>query len=459
MLTGEFSGEWWLPSEPSRRLGGFLRLEAGQQPRLHLAGQLSDLELRFGSRAVEHPAILGITALGKPVTIVRAIESGGQTNLFAPGSGDTIVTAPRVYVGDHFRREDAAMFRRMDLRLGQLDTWFPPPLIRQEIETRRGRLEQVVLTLRAGRPVRTRMAFGRLTFGHAANATGNRRTEAWLGQSASIVATTDRRQPLTWWLATVVKPLRYLLSISTELPILVETLRLRPWTTKTDDEVEVVWANEVPTVEHRDLHPSEMLLWYGDLEGRFETALRHWFSAVDDLAPVLDQFFATYNTARSFVETRFTMTVGAAEAYHRERIGGTDVDAPTHRERIRQARAGVDPMHLDWLNGRLNNKKTLVRRLVELCGLVPEVSEIVVGSKPEAFARAVVDARNLRTHLDFSRVTAPESRGLIVLTSQLGVILEAALLCRELGLRSSDVAQRVERASRLRRLAVETSRD
>jgi hypothetical protein len=454
VLAGDFFGEWWLPSEPERRLGGLLTLEPGQEPQLHLAGQLSDLRRRLGATVVEHPTILGVTALGRPVTLVSAIESGGQVNLFVSDAGDTVVTAPRAYMGDHFEREARATFRRMDLRLSHLDSWFPPSPITQDVVAPRGRLRRTTLTLEPRRSVEVKMNFGALVFGHDSTSTGDRRTEAKFTQNASIVATTSRRQPLEWWLRRVVKPLRYLLAISTERPILVETIRFRPWSTNPDREVELVWANDKPVEEGREPHQTEMMVWYGDLAGRFEPALLGWFAAVDDLEPILDQFVATFNTSRSYAETRFTMIVGAAEAYHRERVGGTDVPKLVHRERMAQARNGVDPIHLAWLNDRLNNQPTLFNRLVQLCQIVPDVTKLMIGDDAEAFARSIRDARNLRTHLDVGGRTSVPSLRLIALAAQLGVILEAAILHRELGLDGAELASRVERASRLRRTAI-----
>jgi hypothetical protein len=458
VLTGELSGEWWLPNDPDRRLGGFLRLEPGQQPELRLAGRLSSVDLRLSSRVIEHPAVLGMTALGKAITLVRSVESG-QTQLFGAGVGDTVLTAPRAYVGGHFRREADAMFRRMDLRLSNLDAWFPPSLIDMELIAPRGRLKRSTLTLEPARNVVVHVEPCVLTFGHGFATTGNRRTEAGFTQNASIVATTDRVQPLAWWLSRVVKPLRYLLAISTERQTNVESLRLRRWATKPSAEVEVVWANDAGPDDRVEVHQSEMLLWYGDLADRFEPALHGWFASVATLEPIFDQYFATLNTSRSYAETRFTMVVGAAEAYHRERVGGTDAPSVIHRQRLSQARRGVDRAHLRWLNERLNNRPTLQRRLLELCDLVPEVTEVIVGTDIDSFVRAVRDARNLRTHLDLRGGTQPESLRLISLAAKLGVVLEAAILHCELGFDRLDLAVRVQRSSRLRRVAIAAARD
>lgn len=142
----------------------------------------------------------------------------------------------------------------------------------------------------------------------------------------------------------------------------------------------------------------------------------------------------------------------------RETVGGTDVPSPIHRERMAQAREGVDPRYHRWLNERLNNRPTLVRRLVELCKLVPEVTEVMIGADVEGFARAVKDAPNLRTHPDLSSGAQPESLRLISLAAKLGVILGTAVLHRELGFDRRDLAARVQRSSRLRRVAIATAK-
>lgn len=425
MLTGEFAGRWWTPDAPRKKFGGVLKLVPGEQPKLHVMGVMSDLQRRLGSVAVEHPVVLGMTALGKPVTLLSAYESGGEMNLFVPGAGDTVITAPLAYIGGHYRRGEDATFRSIVMDLSSLSSWFPPPAIRRKLDAPGGHLAKAVLTYKPEPQVDVDLPFGSLAFGHEFRSSGNLRTDARFAQSANVVATTRRKRPVDWWLKAVVKPLRHLLSLATEQPVEVESLRLRPRASSNGGEVEVVWANEVLRRSRRELHPHEMLFWYGDLEARFAAAMEDWFAAVEKLEDIFDQYFATLNTSRSYVETRFLMIVQAAEAYHRERIGGT---------------------------------RSLVRRVTDLCEHVPEVAQLVLEGSAESFALVVRDARNYRTHIDRRRGAPGAELNLVQLGAQLGVILEAVLLRLELGFDPADIASRMARASRLRRLAIAAGR-
>lgn len=89
-----------------------------------------------------------------------------------------------------------------------------------------------------------------------------------------------------------------------------------------------------------------------------------------------------------------------------------------------------------------------------LCQEVAETAQLVVGEDVKAFARRVTEARNLRTHLNTNRASEP---ALVLLQAQLAVILEAAILHRELGFEGNVIAERVARASRLYKLAVAAS--
>lgn len=433
MLSGEFAGQWWLPGR-RKRLGGMLKLEPGRQPMLHVMGPVSDLQQRLGAMIVEHPTVLGVTALGQSVTLVDAHESGGNTNLLAPDAGDTVITAARAYVGGHYRREDQAAFRSVVLELSGLSNWFPPPLIDRQLETSAGQLKQAILSFEPADDVTIEMPFGSLAFGYTFGASGNLRTEAHFQQHARVVATHRHKQPLAWWLRTVVKPLRFLLSLTTEDPTVVEAIYLRPRPGSSDGQVEVVWANDVPP-ERPERHAAEMLFWFADLEDRFADAMRDWFAAVDEAEVIFNQYFATLNTARSYGETRFLMTVQAAEAYQRDRLAAPASTA-----------------------GKRADEVPLLRRLTALCDFVPEVAQLMVGSDATGFARNVRDARNLRTHLNRPGRNPQTRPDLVLLGAQLAVILEAAILRRELGFSSADIADRLARASRLRRLAVAASR-
>lgn len=453
MLSGDFSGLWWLPDDPEKTWGGFLHLAEGQRPQLHVAGLMTGLTKRFAA-ITEHPVIHGVTASGKLVTLFGGTETGGQMQLFSEVIGETIVTAPRAYIGNHFASEASAGFRRMSLRLTYLDAWFPAPWIDRKIEyDSKQRLRRGVLTFEPGKGATVKLPFGSLTFDHNFSASGDQRRDAHFAQTAWIFAATDRRQPLQWWETTVVKPLRHLISLSTELPAWVEEIRLRPWVTKTDDEVEVVWANDRTLEAREDPHHAQMLLWYGDVADRLGEALTNWFAVVEAIPQVLDQFFGTFNSTRSFAQTRFTMTASAAEAYHRERIGGLDVPPEMHKKRMQQARQGVDKEFRSWLNERLwRNEPTFQRRIEELCERVPEVAKLMVGDNIEAFAGPVRGARNLRTHLGAGGEKA--THNLVQMQAQLATILEAALLQRELGVDAFYVAERIKEAGRFRRIAI-----
>lgn len=455
MLTGEFAGQWWVPGARRKKFGGVLKLARGDQPTLHLMGVMTDLQQRMGALAVRHPVIHGLTATGKAITLVSAYESGGQMNLLAPDAGDTVIAAPRAYVGGHFKSEGAATFRSIAFGLSWLSSWFPAPLIDRDIGYERGRMTRAVLTFTPQPDVEIKLPFGSLSLSYDFAATGNLRTDAHFVQRAWVVAKARQKQSLDWWLTTVVRPMRHLLTLATERPTEVTDLFLRPRLGTSDGEVEMVWATDVSQEDpERALHAGEMLFWYSDLSDRFETTMRSWFDAVDHLEGVFNQYFATFNTRRSYAENRFVMTVQAAEAYHRERIGGTDATEKEHRERVDQARAGVAGKHLAWLNQRLGNEPTLVQRLVELCEEVPEVTHLMVGDDAGGFAKTVRDARNYRTHLDPRRRVPGTNLTLVQLAAQLGVILGAVVLHRELGFDAADIASRIERASRLRHLAI-----
>jgi hypothetical protein len=459
VLTGEFAGQWWVPGARRKQFGGVLTLVRGDQPTLHVMGVMTDLQQRLGALAVEHPVIHGTTATGQPITLMRAYESGGKMNLLAPDAGDTMISAPRAYIGGHFKSEEAATFRSVAFGLSWLSSWFPAPLIDRDIGFERDRMTRAVLTFTPQPDVEIKLPFGSLSLKYDFTATGNLRTDAHFVQRAWIVANARQKHPLDWWLKTVVRPMRHLLTLATERPTEVTTLYLRPRPDTSEDQVEIVWAIDVSQEDpERDLHAGQVLFWYGDISDRFEAAMRSWFGAVETLDSVFNQYFATFNTKRSYVENRLLMTVQAAEAYHRERIGGTDAPDDVHRERIEQALRGVEGKHVAWVKQRLQNEPSLFQRIVELCAEVPEVTKLMVGGDSDGFARAVRDARNYRTHMDPRRRVPGTNLTLVQLAAQLGVILEAVVLHRELGFDSADIATRIERASRMRHVAVAAAR-
>jgi len=104
----------------------------------------------------------------------------------------------------------------------------------------------------------------------------------------------------------------------------------------------------------------------------------------------------------------------------------------------------------------LHNQPSFKRRILELCAAVPEVAELMVGGDGDAFAKRVRDARNVETHPGDRPGSA--SLHLVVLQAQLAVILEAVMLRHFFAFGGDDIARRVTRASRLRRLAIAAGR-
>jgi hypothetical protein len=456
VLSGEFHGEWWTPSDPKRRYGGTLTLVSGEQPQLRVVGVMTkDLQRRLGSLVVRHPVLHGRLASGREVTLVDAYESGGEMNLMSPESGDTIITAPRAYVGALLGGDLDPSFTRAEARLSWLDDWYPPPAIEWHRQRHDGLVDET-LRLIAIPPIEVQLPFGALTLEHRTSSIGQGRSEAGFAQHTWVVANAPAGRDIAWWLSSFVKPVRHLLSLATERPTDVVSLFVRQPDADERDAIEVVWTSDLArSVQTEPLHIADVLFWCLDLRPRLETALASWFGASAKLESVFDLFFATFNTARSYISTRFLMTAQSAEGYHRGEIGGIDVPTATHLERLRQAREGVDKEHRGWLNERLKpNEPTFARRLQELCEDVPEVSTMIVGGDMSEFVRAVKDLRNSLTHPDPSRARAVPSRRLAQLAAQLGVIIEAVMLHRQLGFTPADIATRIERASRLRRLAI-----
>jgi hypothetical protein len=91
-------------------------LADGQRLQLHVAGVMTEFTKRLAAH-IEHPVIRGVTADGKLVTLFGGTETGGQMQLFSETVGETIVTAPRAYIGNHFDTQlavilEAALLQR-----------------------------------------------------------------------------------------------------------------------------------------------------------------------------------------------------------------------------------------------------------------------------------------------------------------------------------------------------------
>lgn len=423
-----YTGNWWLPSNPSFRLPGKLTFTRRLGLKLELHGN-------FGKPAEVDPRgvmILGEDSFGEAITLYQALFSEGITPGIDPSRGTSSFVANKAFVGCHFANREEATFSAVAYRPTHLDEWLRLPSI--DIDWKLPRFSATY-----NPPSRLEFPAGPgLTIAVAFSSTGPGLSKSLnilsFEQHAWFVLRKD--QPAHWnSFGEDLSHLNNLASLAVMAPIHpleVEAFLPRennaPLTDPTTRVKVLLPLYRDPTEEDRRFF--DMLFTYNHVADRLGTLLQNWFSKRDTLEPVFDLFFAaTYNPYSSPVQT-FLNYVQALETYH-IRTRPNDIDPPDiHKNRLKAILHAAPAEFRQWLGEKLafSNSPTLAQRLKDLVDANPQLVTGMAGSH-EHFINRVKNSRHYYTHYNPSRKEEAESGGrLRGLSMVLGSMLEAFLL-------------------------------
>src|SRR4051812_1272823 len=97
MKTIEYKGNWWLPSSPSKRIGGILRFVQPDWPKLEIFGSF---ETEGDPTALDQIFIHGLSTSGKRITLWHPKWTASSG--FSKGAISTTYGVDFIFVGAHF---------------------------------------------------------------------------------------------------------------------------------------------------------------------------------------------------------------------------------------------------------------------------------------------------------------------------------------------------------------------
>jgi hypothetical protein len=158
----------------------------------------------------------------------------------------------------------------------------------------------------------------------------------------------------------------------------------------------------VQPAERKSRHGHQMLLTYDSVGGI--AALARWIDITSRLEPALGSLMTMRQGRPLYVENRFLNVTFAAEAYHRNSIGGLYMPEEEFDELYKLIEAAVPSERRHWLGEKLAhaNQPTLGKRLKALADRSRAATRALIGDKHE-WAYVVAQVRNELTHLDANR--------------------------------------------------------
>jgi hypothetical protein len=451
MLTGEFSGLWWLPDTPSKSVHGVLTLGFESRPRLVFGPSLESdpdpvapLRSLFGEER-EIPLVFGRTSTGKEVTLADGRLAIHEMEWDHPDSATHVITASAAYVGSHLDPKTQT-FPRLELSIEHLEEWRAAKAFEIAWALDGPGPRSIDLHGEVPPDLRNELPDGELVVRSTLSNGGDERLAPGLSLACALRVDVRESLPIAAWFKNYVGPLTRMLSLATGRE--VAAVQVEVAGAGENERVEVVWPHELhATAERRSVSPVDLLFSATDLNERTVPSIGAWLTASASCKPVMDAFFAT-RLASLYEEDRFQNLVQAAEGYHRRKVGRR-ADETGHSARLDRMTAAMEPDDRSWLLKALQHagEYRLDERLAGLVEMHPWLVGDVIPKKPRRWAAKAAAARNFRTHHDPDALpVAAKTWDLIGLSQRLSVLMESCLLA-EIGFAEPAIEEMVKRAS------------
>lgn len=444
-------GHFWLPCTPDKSVFGTLTFTRRDGANLSLADSLS-----ADRTEVEHSIIVGQTAGGAYVTLLRAIRTQAPF-LRLTASYPCSYHATFLISGAAFENESDMRFSLWQMRFPEMRAWVGRhgfeiessglfaggdcPAVRIDYRTPN---KQALLSDADG--IDLSLAFWPLL--------RVRPDIAAVRQDVCLEVRQARGDTLQDYMRTATR-CEHFLTLATGSLVRAGSIKA---VVRTDDAesaahpiiVDILYQ-PVRNASGRNPRTDEFVFSLSDIEGLEQDCLRNWFAKAECLDPVCALYFGTLYNPSKYLDFNFLALVQAVEAYHRRATDESDQPQDVHEARVKSILEASPPAHRDWLEQKLaySNELSLRRRLKLLFAQFSYLLDDLIPDR-KAVISAIYDNRNYLTHYDAKlKGRAATGARLLFMVEVLKLLLQASFL-RELGLPDTKIKEFVSRSRTVR---------
>lgn len=416
------SGEWWLPSNPEKRIKGKLTFNQTNGARL-------DLEEAF----TESPkTICGISLpVGREITLQDCIPLAWGLPEFPYK-----VFAHRVFLGAHFNNPEGVKFNSLHCQMSNLFEWLWKSGIKYEGEASKN----IVIKYDRPEPISIRINPELridIDFRHSFSSK-RRNGEIQLKQTVYVSFHPKENKNIDDYLNWM-HHFRNFLCLATQVSIFPQKIIGLIDDKSPSSMVDVLYQLDAPINTEADVYNS--LFTFKDIENKFETCLQNWHGKYDELEPVYQLYFGTLYGRFVYLNLRFLCLVQALEAYHRRAISNEELPKERHKERLTSILNAAPLEHKKWLKEKLayRNEPSLRSRIKYLCDMFSTTVKTLIPDT-RYFINKVVDTRNYMTHYDLNlKDKRAEGKELFIITEKLRIMIEMCLM-KEIGFNLDEIS-------------------
>lgn len=435
----EYKGEWFLPTDKTKRVIGTLYFDPENGGRLELIG--SFLENLFTLNSHEVDFILGISSDGECLTLHNCFISKrrGKTYHAYRETGKPTVTYVVNYIleGAHFENLDQLAFNEIGTEINNLDEWLSISGFVNDFDVKKFKRNEFELKYKLPAQIDFNLndnLTGCIHFKSTTPQYGFFESNVVLTQSVEFRLISKDKFGLLEGLKQLFKFQNFIVmglyqhthpqSISFYQKEIFDN-------EETLVEIKLFYKISKYSKRHRNKSFNDMLFTYHDIKGTFTDIIKKWYEKYELLEPAFNLVFENFYNDQRFTTNAFLNFAQAAETFHSRTNNHTKLPKEEFDEMKISILKVVDAKYHAWLNDQFNfgNNLNLATRLTEMCDKYSnKILDKIIGGK-EIFVKQVRDSRNYYTHYSQDKESkALKDFPLFVLTEKIKILLISAFL-------------------------------
>lgn len=432
----EYTGTWWLPDNPDKKIPGRLRFNQHEGAILQLDGCFTDDPTKG---ALFNPEIVnGASSSGINVTLHHCLGqrfsetiSGHPPKRFYTSR----LYAHEVFVDANFERPEDIRFSSLSVDYSGLDAWIGTSGFDIQHEN-----DEISIKYKPPNSIPVFINSELMLFiVFSTSFSPLALTEVYVKQKAHIMIAPSQERNLKEY-QTIVRRIQDFLTLANMEPIYPLSIEGETGNKTSYPKIKIFY--QLPRVQKAAFETSTFrpLFTLKTISDKLEHFLQNWFGKAKQLEPVYQLYFGYIYNPHMYLEQKFLSLVQALESYHRRTMQNYELPEDEHKERIHKIVDAIPQEHKKWLSRKLkySNEPDLQRRLRELLNTHSVAAFDLKGNR-ESFIEKAVATRNYLIHYDPKlEEKAAKGEDLHKLTRRIQFLVESCLL-KELGFSSDEV--------------------
>ena len=438
--TFTLEGLWWLLDSPQNVITGRVYHEPYKPIVLSLVGIFGEENDQFdlNKKELVYRTIHGITTDGKPVSLIKSIQSVRTFNF--PGIAVESYQCLWMIVGQHVDSLDAELFESSDVKFDHVDLWVGQPTLTMH-QSKEPATITVTVEPYSEHPLGRVERLGVNVLSRMSTSFHDDRLKSFQVKIRHRLAMRCDELRSTEWHTNTLSELTSLAALCTGTHLEVDSIRLL--TKERELAPGVKHPEEAYVFYHRIFAPSSRnnrgeeppIYSAAELHGSNPNAISKWFDVRDQLRPVIDLLFSVMMPRQFPLEVAFLLVVQALEVFHRSTADDKVMSVEAFENIKALLSEAVPPETPADMRDKIRsyfefgNEPSLRRRLKS--AIEPLKAEF--GATPFGMDRgtinAIVNSRNYYTHYSASlRESAARGRALHDLTEKMKPLVFTLLL-------------------------------